>query len=194
MTRVVLVRHARPAAAFDAELDPGLDDTGRRQAGALADQLGARAPLVVVTSPRRRARETAVPLAARWGAVPTVAPAFSEIPSPMREPSARGEWIRTVLGARWSELELELELVRWRVELLEMLRDVRADTVVFTHFVAINTVVGAATGSDRVTSFSPAHASVTEVEVARDALTVVSLGGVTAPGGHGPDDRGKDVR
>ena len=192
MTRVVLVRHARPAAAFDAELDPGLDDTGRRQAGALADELGARAPLVVVTSPLRRARETAVPLAARWGAVPTVVPAFGEVPSPMQEPSARGEWIRTVLGARWSELEPEL--VRWRAELLEVLREVRADTMVFTHFVAINTVVGAATGSDRVTSFSPAHASVTEVEVARDALAVVSLGAATAPDGHGPDDRGKDVR
>jgi broad specificity phosphatase PhoE len=187
MTRVVLVRHARPAAAFDAELDPGLDDTGRRQADSLAGELGARARLEVVTSPLRRARETAVPLAERWGTVPTVVPAFGEIPSPMREPSARGVWIRTVLGARWSELEPEL--VRWRAELLEMLRDVRADTMVFTHFVAINTVVGAATGSDRVTSFSPAHTSVTEVEVAADAVTVVSLGAATPP-----DGRGEDVR
>lgn len=187
MTRVLLVRHARPAAAFDAELDPGLDDTGRRQANALADELGARSPLVVVTSPLRRARETAAPLADRWGAVPSVVPAFGEIPSPVVHPSARGEWIRTVLGARWSELEPEL--VRWRAELLETLREVRADATVFTHFVAINTVVGAAAGSDRVTSFSPTHASVTEIEAAPDALTVVSLGAATAP-----DGRDEDVR
>lgn len=187
MTRVVLVRHAQPAAAFDSELDPGLDDTGRRQAHALADELGMRAPVVVVTSPLRRARETAAPLAERWGAVPSVVPAFGEIPSPMREPSARGVWIRTVLGARWSELEPEL--VRWRAELLETLRDVRGDTMVFTHFVAINTVVGAAVGSDRVTSFSPAHVSVTEVEVAAHAITVLSLGAPTPTGGRGEDVR-----
>ena len=65
----------------------------------------------------------------------------------------------------------------------------RADTVVFTHFVAINTVVGAATGTDRVISFSPAHASVTEVEVEPDTLTVVSLGAATTP-----DGRDEDVR
>ncbi len=169
------------------QLDPGLDDTGRRQADALADEMGARSPLVVMTSPLRRARETAAPLADRWGAVPSVVPAFGEIPAPTKEPSARGAWIRTVLGARWSELEPEL--VRWRAELLETLRDVRADTVVFTHFVAINTVVGAAAGTDRVISFSPAHASVTEVEVAPDTLTVVSLGAATAPAGRDEDVR-----
>jgi broad specificity phosphatase PhoE len=192
MTRVLLVRHARPAAAFDAELDPGLDDTGRRQADALADDLAARAPLEVATSPLRRARETAVPLAERWRATPTVVPAFGEIPSPIREPSGRGAWIRTVLGARWAELEPQL--VGWRAELLAMLRGVRADTVVFTHFVAINTVVGAATASDRVTSFSPAHTSVTEIEVAPDGLTVVSLGAATPPDGRGPHGRAEDVR
>jgi broad specificity phosphatase PhoE len=187
MTRVLLVRHARPAGAFDAALDPGLDDTGRRQADALADELGARSPLVVMTSPLRRARETAAPLADRWGAVPSVVPAFGEIPTPTKEPSARGVWIRTVLGAGWSDLEPEP--VRWRAELLDTLRDVRADAVIFTHFVAINTAVGAAAGSDRVISFSPGHASVTEIDVAPDALTVVSLGAATTP-----DGRDEDVR
>ncbi len=189
MTRVLLVRHARPAGAFDAELDPGLDDTGRRQAEALADEMGTRSPLAVITSPLRRARETAAPLADRWAAVPSVVPAFGEIPTPTKDPSARGAWIRTVLGARWSELEPDV--VRWRAELLETLRDVSADTVVFTHFVAINTVVGAAAGTDRVISFSPAHTSVTEVEVAPDALTVVWLGAATATA---PDGRDEGVR
>ena len=74
---------------------------------------------------------------------------------------------------------------RWRAELLESAARLRVDTVVFTHFVAINTVVGAATGVERVISFSPGHASVTEVDVAADALTVVSLGAATTPDGGG---------
>jgi len=187
MTRVLLVRHARPAAAFDSELDPGLDGMGRRQAGALAEDLVARGPLEVVTSPLRRARETAAPLAERWGIVPVVVPAFGEIPSPTEEPSARGVWIRTVLGARWSELAPEL--AHWRAELLETLRGVRVDTMIFTHFVAINTVVGAAAGVDLVTSFSPGHGSVTEVEIGPDAVTLVALGAATPT-----DGRGEDVR
>ena len=41
----------------------------------------------------------------------------------------------------------------------------RADTVVVTHFLAINAVVGAATGDDRVVCFAPAHCSRTTVEL-----------------------------
>jgi broad specificity phosphatase PhoE len=47
---------------------------------------------------------------------------------------------------------------------------------VFTHFVAINVLVGAATGDDRVWSCSPAHASVTVIDVDGRDLTVISLG------------------
>jgi broad specificity phosphatase PhoE len=61
VTRIVLVRHAEPAASVRGRcygsLDVELSPRGRRQAGALARALGPLA--AVYSSPRRRALETA---------------------------------------------------------------------------------------------------------------------------------------
>jgi len=175
MTRLLLVRHARPAATFDTELDPGLDEVGRRQADALAERLGGAVPLPVVTSPLRRARETAVPLARRWAQPVTVDEAVGEIPAPTGDLPARGAWLREVLEARWGDAETRL--LTWRARLLEALLALPADTVVFTHFVAINTAVGAATADDRLVSCTPGHASLTELEAVGRSLVLRSAPG-----------------
>ena len=69
---LVLVRHGRTAANASGLLlgraDPPLDDTGQRQADALAGCLEAADVTAVVTSPLERARATADAIAARHGA------------------------------------------------------------------------------------------------------------------------------
>ena len=88
---LLIIRHALPVAvdntATGEEADPELSDLGRRQAGALADGLvgpgvGAGwAPEridAVYSGPKRRARETAAPLAARLGLDVVVEPGISE--------------------------------------------------------------------------------------------------------------------
>ncbi|HEY8218271.1 MAG TPA: histidine phosphatase family protein [Acidimicrobiia bacterium] len=172
MTRVLLVRHARPAAGFDAAPDPGLDPIGHGQADALAAHLGVQPPLAVVTSPLRRARETAAPLARRWACRPDVVAAFGEIPAPQGPPAERAAWLRAVMPLTWDDVEPRL--LDWRTELLETLAAQPRDGVVVTHFVAINTIVGMATGDRRLVSCTPGHASVTEVEVAAGAVTLRS--------------------
>jgi hypothetical protein len=69
---------------------------------------------------------------------------------------------------------------QWRAELLEAVGATRETTIAFTHFVAINVVVGAANDDDRVWSCSPAHASVTVVDVDGADLRVISLGDQSA--------------
>jgi hypothetical protein len=60
---------------------------------------------------------------------------------------------------------------------LGAIRALRADTVVVTHFLAINAVVGAATADDRVVCFTPTHCSRTSVDLDADgSLRVVELG------------------
>ena len=81
-TRLLLVRHARPAVPWDSHPDSGLDATGRAQADALATDLGAGPARPLVVSPLRRTRETAAPLAALWGVEPDVRSAVGEIPAP----------------------------------------------------------------------------------------------------------------
>ena len=66
--------------------------------------------------------------------------------------------------------------------MLGAIRALRTDTVVVTHFLAINAVVGAATDDDRVVGFAPAHCSRTVVDLDDDGgLRLVELGDTGAP-------------
>ncbi|HEY8865370.1 MAG TPA: histidine phosphatase family protein [Solirubrobacteraceae bacterium] len=65
--RLYLVRHARTALNADGRLrgrlDPALDDVGRAEAAALATVIAALRPARIVSSPLRRAWETAAAIA-----------------------------------------------------------------------------------------------------------------------------------
>src|SRR5215210_6640675 len=68
---LILVRHAEPrrvgAGEVDGPADPGLTDRGRQQAERLAAWLAVEPVDAVITSPLRRARETAAPVASALG-------------------------------------------------------------------------------------------------------------------------------
>jgi len=69
-TRVFLIRHGEsthPEIFHGAESDVGLSERGRRQAAAVAPLLAAQTPTAVVSSAMRRARDTALPIAAACG-------------------------------------------------------------------------------------------------------------------------------
>jgi broad specificity phosphatase PhoE len=68
----------------------------------------------------------------------------------------------------------------WRATLIGKLASIEDHTVVFSHFIAINTIVGHLTGSDLVTSFTPGHCSVTKLERKNDVLRVVETGSEAA--------------
>ena len=102
-TELLLVRHGesqaadpdRPFPFVDGRGDPELSPLGREQAVRVADRLAAtRVDAIYVTSLRRTA-ETAAPLAARLGLVPTVEPALAEV--------RLGEWDGGVYRQRVAE-------------------------------------------------------------------------------------------
>ena len=72
MAIVHLVRHGRATGGWDVDPDPGLDDVGIAQAASLADRFAPLGARPIITSPLRRCRETAVPLAVRWELTPRV--------------------------------------------------------------------------------------------------------------------------
>ena len=174
MPRLYLVRHGRPAGTFADSPDAGLDPAGVVQAETLAARLGPLGPLAIVVSPLRRTRETATPLERRWGAG-RVEPAVGEIPTPAHVPFAsRGEWLRSVMTGKWSDVEPSLR--GWRDTVIAALLALPESTVVVSHFVAINAAVGAATADDRVISFSPDHCSVTVLDLEAGHLRLVERG------------------
>lgn len=171
MARLHLVRHGRAAAGWDTDLDPGLDDVGHGQAAATAARLAPLGPLPIVCSPLRRTRETAAPLAVAWAVEPVVDERVAEIPSPTPDLAARTDWLRRALAGTWSELGDEL--LAWRRQLLDALLELPEDTVVVTHFVAVNAVLGEAAGDDRLVVASVANASVATVATDGGRFTVL---------------------
>ena len=174
MTRLVLVRHGRPDGAWGHDPDPGLDSVGVEQARALADVLGPAGPLPIVVSPLRRTRETAAPLVDRWGVEPVIEPAVGEMTAPRDPRPDAGAWLRTLMGGTGDDQPAVMDPFRARV--LGAIRALRTDTVIVTHYLVINAVVGAATDDDRVVCFAPAHCSRTVVELDSGSLRVVELG------------------
>jgi broad specificity phosphatase PhoE len=173
--RLYLVRHGRAAAGWDADPDPPVDAVGRAQAEAMAERLAPLGPLAVVTSPLRRCRMTAEPLAAAWGVEPAVVEAVAEIPSPEGVPMGeRVPWLRAAMGGTWADLGPRY--TGFRDGVLDARTALRTDTVVVSHFVAINAVIGAAAGDDRLVLASLDNASVTVVDVTGGRFVVTERG------------------
>lgn len=176
MGHVVLVRHGKAAAGWSDELDPGLDDLGRQQAEMMADALHLFGPLPLYSSPLLRCFETAQVLGDRWGVEPTVTPDVGEVESPTSDLAERGTWLRGFMAGRWSAQPPEL--LTWRERVVDFLLSIEhQDSVVVSHFVAINAAVSWALGDDRVIVFAPDNCSRTELKIEGGRLEVVELGG-----------------
>jgi broad specificity phosphatase PhoE len=176
MARIYMVRHGKAAAGFGEDMDPGLDVLGHRQAEAAALRLSPLGPLSIRSSPMRRAQETAAPLAGLWGNTPVIEKAVAEIPSPKGMTlEGRVQWLRTLMSGSWRGVTPEL--AEWREACIASVAGLSDDTVIFSHYVALNVIAGAATGDDRVVTFSPDNCSVTTFETDGVALRLVEKGG-----------------
>ncbi len=174
MARLYMVRHGRAAAGFGESHDPGLDDLGRSQAQAVAQELAPRGPLPILSSPLRRTRETAAPLAKLWNVEPVIEEAVAEIPSPTDNLQERVAWLREFMAGSWRNATPPL--AQWREDAIAALLALIEDTVIFSHYIAINVAVGLATSDDRVVVFSPDNCSVTVLENEGDTLRLTEKG------------------
>lgn len=172
MRRLILVRHGDAAAGWTDDLDPGLSELGRAQARHAAESIGPLGPLPVVTSPLRRCRETAEAFAEKWHVEPTIDRRVGEIESPGLDLAARGPWLAELMAGTWSDVPPGLQ--RWRAGVIDALLEIDRDTVVASHFVAINVAIGAATVDDRVVCRRVANCSTTMLESDGQSLALVA--------------------
>jgi broad specificity phosphatase PhoE len=179
MARIYMVRHGRAAAGFGEDMDPGLDDLGRSQSEAVAQKLAALGPLAILSSPLKRTQETAEPLAKLWSKTPVIEPAVAEIPSPKgMSLEERVAWLRKLMAGSWRDVTPEL--ARWRQTCIVAVATLQQDTVVFSHYVAINVLMGAAVGDDNVVVFSPENCSVTVFDNEGGKLRLIEKGSEAA--------------
>ncbi len=173
---IFLVRHGEAAASWEQEADPGLSAFGAQQAvdasRLLLPKLGNNVRLV--SSPLRRTQETAYPLAERLELTVTVDAAFREIPAvvPLAE---RKAWLQNFMCQSWSAQPSEL--VHWRDLAMKQLLLLKTPTVVFTHFLVLNAVVGRILDHAGTLYFRPDNGSITHLNLTESgSLELVSLG------------------
>ncbi len=173
--RIALVRHGRASAGWDTAVDPGLDDLGRSQADEAAKKLDlifAGQQVEIVSSPLLRCQQTAKSFADMRKAPMRVCAEVAEIPSPSGvEMSARVDWLRTAMQGTWADLGGEY--VEFRASVVEFVQSLETSTVVFSHFIAINAVIGSLIGDDRLVICSLDNCSITLLE--RDANGKLSI-------------------
>lgn len=172
---IYLVRHGEAAATWGQSSDPGLSEQGVQQAQHCAGQLRRQldAATELVSSPLLRARETADPLAKLLQQPVQVNEAFREIPAPVPLPK-RQDWLRNFMKQRW-ETQPE-SMHAWREQAYSQVSGLGQPTVVFTHFLVINAVVGKVLGRAETLCFWPDNVSVTHLRNTGESLELVALG------------------
>jgi alpha-ribazole phosphatase len=192
-TRLVLLRHAEPDAAFrgrcHGRLDVGLSPEGKRQALAVGAALAEEPFAAVYTSPLTRALETAAPIAAAHGLEPVRDERLSELDFGELEglsyeeiQAARPElfeaWMATPAAVRFPGGEAYADL---RARVLAAVAEIRERdegeaVAVVAHGGVVRAVLGDALGLEDAAVFrlGQAHGGLSIVETLGEA-TVVPL-------------------
>jgi len=185
--QLLLIRHALPLRTQAGEgSDPELTDAGREQARRLPDAL-ARYPISrLVSSPQRRAFQTAEPVAAARGLIVDVEDRLAEydralshyVPLEQVRVERPEDWARMAAG----ELPGAVDTGAFRDRIRGALADIvaaadHADTIaVFSHGGVINVVLHEILGTSNLLSFPIDYASVTQLRYSRSGR--VTVGGV----------------
>lgn len=175
MTQIWIVRHGEAAASWEKDPDPGLSALGQEQAERTAQALLEIVPedATLLSSPLKRAQETAAAFASKRGAAVTVDPRFSEVRSPVPL-SGRKAWLQAFMQQDWSEQSDDLW--EWRNDIIAGLKACEGPTVVFCHFLVINAVVAEIEKQSAVLQVYPANASYHELSLVDGELSLVELG------------------
>jgi probable phosphoglycerate mutase len=181
MTELVLVRHALPVSGRD----PGLSERGHTEAAALGAWLARQGCDVLVSSPMRRAAETAHYVAAELGLPVVTVDDLREWELAAGEPydvidelAADDPRARAVAEGRYEDFvpELDLEEFTHRVAacMTALFETYSVDRIVAVcHGGVINAYLAMLIGSPRVFWFNPDYSSVSRVKLLPSGVVVV---------------------
>ena len=183
--QLLLVRHALPLRSEHGQgSDPDLSDAGLAQAGRLPRAL-ARFPLArIVSSPQRRASQTAEPVATSQELAVEVDERFAEydrdlpgyLPTEQIRDVYPEEWARILRG----QLPSSVDEAGFRLRVGAAVTDIATtaaagDTVVvFSHGGVINVVLQEILGTSRPLSFRIDYASITRLLFSRSGQVTVA--------------------
>lgn len=192
---LLLVRHAEPERVASGDVvgpaDPGLTQRGEAQARRLADWLAGERVDALLTSPLRRARETAAPVAVALGIEAEVVDGISEydahsdeyIPIEELRELKDERWQATIEG-RWADVggvdpaAFQAQVVPAIEGLVDAYPAQRV--VAVSHGGVVNVYLAHVLGIDRLLWFHPEYTSISRVRASRTGARSVGSVNETA--------------
>lgn len=177
MTKLLIVRHGEASASWEESSDPGLSDLGIFQAEECSNMLIKVKGIEnfdLKSSPLRRAIETGTKLKEKLNKDLFIDPVFTEIPSPGIPLNKRQQWLKEIFNKNINELEKPQ--LNWRESIISRIREIKNPTIIFSHFMVINTIVSYAKNYHSMVHFYPDNCSITELDVNHEKIELVNLG------------------
>ncbi|MVF12901.1 histidine phosphatase family protein [Ketobacter sp. MCCC 1A13808] len=175
MIEILCIRHGQAAASWQENPDPGLSEEGTRQALGLVPVLRQEKIRSIISSPMQRTRQTASPLCKALHLPVTIDNNFCEIPTPALVPlEKRLDWLRASSHLKWPQLEEGLH--RWRDNILNSIRAIQTPTIIVTHFMVLNVVVGSIRGDVKLVNYRPDYCSVLRLGLTEQQIVLLDLG------------------
>lgn len=174
---IYLIRHGEAAQAWDKAPDPNLSQNGVYQAKALAEKYSPilqQGDFQLLSSPLARAQQTAIPFQEALNIPVTINSNIAEIPSPGIALADRRNWLKDLLTKNITELKApQLE---WRNNIIQTIQSLEKDTLIFSHFMTINAIIGWINGKEKVVSYYPNYCSITRIEKVGKQFIIRELG------------------
>ena len=184
MIKIYLIRHGEAIDGWTS-LDPGLSKLGKKQTEDLKLSLKKKLKnkTDIISSPLLRCQETANISVSDSKKKIVFDDIFRELPSPIKDLNKRVTWLKRVLPLNWEELEEDTEsklsnidYYLWRKKIINKIISFKNETVIFTHFVVINYVIGKIMNSNKVINFYPDNCSITEIGIEDNKMELIKLG------------------
>ena len=168
-----MVRHGQAEAAWHQSPDPGLSALGQQQAIQSAQQLSHLNNIAVISSPLLRCQQTAQPFATATNTPISIHAEVSEIPTPSNISfEKRGPWLQHAMTGTWQQLGQQF--VDYKNTIANFVNNLKHDTVIFSHFIAINAVIGHVTNNDQLVVAHLDNCSITTFHI--DKNNTLTLG------------------
>ena len=173
---LLLVRHGEAAESWGKHPDPGLSELGIKQSASLInnEMLKSLDSYNFVSSPKSRAKMTAEPLIKKFNKELIINNAYSEIPSDDIDNSQKKAWLTNIMHTEIRDLPDSI--VNWRDAIIKDSLNVSLNTIVFTHFMVINALVGSLLKNNVLMYFYPNYVSVTKITFENKEVKSISLG------------------
>jgi len=173
---LLLIRHGEAAESWGTHPDPGLSELGIKQSKSLLNNkmLELLDSYSFVSSPKSRAKMTAEPLIKKFNKELIVKDAYSEIPSNDIDNSQKKAWLTDVMNTEIRDLPDFV--VNWRNNIIKHSLGVSQNTIIFTHFMVINALVGSLLQKSALMYFYPNYVSVTKITFENNEVKSISLG------------------